>query len=635
MDSTTMTRQLAPLEQGSAASFTLPHILNRPTSPLSLNVSTSSLNAIKESLPARGNAPTVHLRESFSDENKSGLMTESVNQALAESRHHPKTPMHVSPTYAADAVGVRTEAAERGTAAEMSLEFCCPLLASSAGSDAVAPPEAGLAPGAWHHALVVFDKLFCVCFVPLKMRTAMKVGELVLCEYGSSENTATVVADVSVLVMGAVAERQAALNVQAASLDAIFEPAVERALGINSNVPGMCGPGPASLYSGKAVSGLAGSHEPCRMPCVLRRGTNRDKKRVYFSRLRSNDALAAAQRMLANEHVTAIAAEYQVNFSCATIYLAGDREECMLSPQQFQQLGNSLSEPLRCETVEFRFWSERGHGELDLTRAIVGSQHSELLHNAVANHQRSQSGKTTQRAAPQANAAHPPAATTSSSSSGSLNAGVMGTAANFAATQTWSHPTTVPAVTSIPAMAFLQRAPPSQPPPMSYTVGPPIYVAQQPQPQQQQQQPVMQGMPQPPSLAMMQGSPYPTFNQISGATGTYVTGHVSPPYYDSVQQQQQQQQQQPHSITLQPNQVSGSQVYFVLPSSTAMQWDPSSPLPYVDRLGQQLPQRQQQQRLGSVATYVQGPATGMQGYPTISYPVVFSSSGFGFNPFQM
>ncbi|KAG5490704.1 hypothetical protein JKF63_00826 [Porcisia hertigi] len=249
------------------------------------------------------------------------------------------------------------------------------------------------------HALVVFDKTFCVCFVPPKLRAALKVGELVLCECAHGENIGTLVANVSVLIARLIHNSRSSMASTTVE-DVFFPPSDHVASTAEAPIPSAVGGQTSSsfipttpLNAEKVYSGLSEDQWLRRLPCVIRRGTNRDKKRVYFARLRSNDALAAAHRILRGEPLVAHAAEYQVNFACVTIYLAGERIQCPWSKFQFHQLGNTLVDPMRSDTVEFRFVSEQHHEELDLTRAITGVELSEVLYTAVAEHHKRQSGK--------------------------------------------------------------------------------------------------------------------------------------------------------------------------------------------------------------------------------------------------
>jgi hypothetical protein len=532
-----------------------------------------------------------------------------------------------------------------------------PCSGSSIGSDSVLSPTEAAVPGTWTHVLVVFDKLFCVCFVPLSLRP-MRVGELVLCEFGTSDNIATVVADVSSLVGGAMADKEA----------------TEWMFGFNSPTAPASGAtyrNSRLLYQEKLASGLASDHLLCRLPSLVRRGTNRDKKRLYFSKLRSNDALAVAQHELLGQPITAQAAEYQVNFACAIIYLAGERRQCVLPDSQFRHMGETLLEKLRCETVQFRFWAERSHVELDLTRAILGSQYSEMLYGKVLEYLRSQSSRSSQRATAQANAVRqqvmaaapqqqpqqrppppPPPPQQQQKQSVGESTDAMSRAPSYPDSQSWSHSaTTVSAMTSVPTVTFLQQTSAPQQHSLSYAVAPSFYVAQQ------AASPTgMQSLSSTPSVSIMSPSSYQAFHHVSATPVTYITQHANSAYYENQQQHQQQQQQQP-TLTLSHNPVPGSPVYYVVPSSAAMQWDRAS-IPVQQGSAQQQHYLQQipssqlpvqahttptlfhaagatvrQQSLQTSTQYVQTPMVNQQGYHTVSCPVVFSPNATSYQQF--
>ncbi|KAG5464397.1 hypothetical protein LSCM1_00581 [Leishmania martiniquensis] len=340
------------------------------------------------------------------------------------------------------------------------------------------------------HVLVVFDKMFCVCFVPPALRATLKVGELVLCECIHGENIGTIVADVSALL--AEVMRQCQNSMTPAAVRQAFTPSCERVVRTAGNsVVGGHSSGffiaATAMYAEKARSGLPSDQRLRRLPCVLRRGTNRDKKRVYFARLRSNDALAVVHRILRSEPLVALSAEYQVNFACVTIYLGGDRGQCPWSAQQFEQLGNTLVDPLRSETVEFRFVSEQRHEELDLTRAVTGVGLSEMLYAAVANHRERQSGKggpgsrggVTQT--PAASRPNPSILHSQQQQQPQHPAGqLLGTPPSMMTTYTGSSmwPPSVAALT--PASYVTQTS--TQPRAMGYALAPCVYLSQQQQP---------------------------------------------------------------------------------------------------------------------------------------------------------
>ncbi|KPA81648.1 hypothetical protein ABB37_03969 [Leptomonas pyrrhocoris] len=657
--------------QSPVASFILPRIIDIP-SVTQQNKSQPTASAVKQqatqlaetalSQPFLNPAPEHNQCPVYHYDEVTGFVTASVNEPPPLLPNQPNafalggalfrsTPaaLHVTPPpnslletsgplpMCSSSRSVRTSSAP-------------PYSVSSIGSDSVSSPVEAVVPGMWNHALIVFDKLFCVCFVPPLLRP-LRIGELVLCEFGSSDNTATVVADVSFLVAGVLAVREAA----------------EHVFGFNSPKAAPTGAtyrSSSPLYREKLACGLAADHLLCRLPSLIRRGTNRDKKRVYFSRLRSNDALAAVQHELLNVPVTAQAAEYQVNFSCATIYLAGDREQCVLPAQHFQDIGEALLEKLRCETVEFRFWGERHHGELDLTHTLLGNQYSEVLYEKVVEHLRSQSGRSALRAAAQANAAkqqpqqtQPPPSQQAATLALQHPQQLAAKAPSYQSSQGWSQPAAVPAITSVPTMTFLQQASgPAAPASLSYALAPPIYVTQQTPPQQRQQPPAIQVLSPQPSLSFVQLSTFPTIQHVNTANVTYVTRQPSATYYENTPQQQQQQQQT--MLSLSPNPVSGSPVYYVVPSTTAVQWDRSPSTPqgleqgsqhYLQQMQSSQPSAQtqiapvlfrtsddavNQQTLPSSTAYVHASAMNAQGFQAVSYPLVLSPSCMSFQQFQ-
>ena len=626
--------------QGSAVSFTLPCVFSnsgvteqsggpRTTRKTDANNAQQEEASTSTSQQYQPSSTDEYLRRRpYHSGEGASITTESATRPSADRPSFSDTLLRASGSLQFAPAAIASAAAEDDTSplpANVS-SATPPHLPSSACSEAAPSPAAKIEPVAWSHAIVVFDKLFCVCFVPHSLRP-LHIGELVQCEFGTSDNTATIVADVSSLVATVMAER---------------EPAAEAIFGFDSPQPpasGVTYRNSSPLYRERSLSGIAADHQLCRLPSLLRRGTNRDKKRVYFARVRSNDALALAQHELLHHPITAQAAEYQVNFNSATIYLAGDRSKCVLAPQQLVDLGNALLEKLRCETVAFRFWGDCNHSELDLTRALVGRQHSEMLYEKVVEHLRSHAGRPTQRAVVQASIIRqatavalapppppPPPPPLQPQRSTPLVGGpsnATGHGSIFPSSRGWSHASPASAMSAVPTMTVLQQtsAPPQQQHPVCYTLTPSIYVSQQqpqpqpqsqPQPQPRQQSYAMQALSQSQSLSFVQpsvSSSYQAMPHIGGASVAYITPQIPSSYYDNappplVQPQprpQPQHQPQQSALAMSPSPVSASPVYYVVPSSAAMPWDRSSVAPLATEQQAQFnppqlsPQQQQQQ----------------------------------------
>ncbi|KAG5488976.1 hypothetical protein JIQ42_00596 [Leishmania sp. Namibia] len=388
------------------------------------------------------------------------------------------------------------------------------------------------------HVLVVFDKMFCVCFVPPALRATLEVGELVLCECVHGENIGTIVADVSALL--AEVMRQCENSMTLAAVRQTFTPPCERVVRTAGNsVVGGHSSGlfvaVTAMYAEKARSGLPSDQRLRRLPCILRRGTNRDKKRVYFARLRSNDALAVVHRILRSESLVALSAEYQVNFACVTIYLGGERGNCPWSAHQVEQLGSTLVDPLRSETVEFRFVSEQRHEELDLTRAITGVRLSESLYAAVADHRQRQSvkgGPSSRSGAAYASVAnrlsqsiqHPQ----QQHQAGQLFGAPPSVVPTYASPPVWP-----PSVAALSPASYV--APPSpQHRAMGYTLAPCVYLSHQQQPPPNVHavtlpaHPITSAPPATQSLSLVQVH-YPSVGPVNPAPGIYWANVSTPP----------------------------------------------------------------------------------------------------------
>ncbi|KAK7194042.1 hypothetical protein NESM_000316600 [Novymonas esmeraldas] len=497
------------------------------------------------------------------------------------------------------------------------------------------------------HLLVVFDRSFCVCFVPPPLRSNVKVGELVLCECAHGENIGTVVADVSALVAEVMQQRLESMT--ASAVEHMFTPPYEHV--VSATAPSTAGGHSAGsftatslLYEEKPQGSLPSDHHLRRLPCVLRRGTNRDKKRVYFARLRSNDALATVHRILRSEPIVAQSAEYQVNFVCVTVYLSGERSQCPWAPHQFQYLGNTLVDPLRSETVEFRFTSDRHHDELDLTRAVTGASMTEVLYAAVADHQERQSGRSgaggrgggaSRAIQPQQQSPHAPV---------QLFAAGPGMMTAYPNAAVWPQ-----APMALPPGAYVTQAPPppAQQQAVSYTMGPYVYVSssQQPPPpppppqqQHQPQQPHMHTITipghapaatQPPNapLSLVQLH-YPHVGQANSAPGLYWANMPTTPSPQQCFEQQQQQTLPPPPSFAGTGVAEPSYYYVVSPAHQPTQVPPpqARPLPQVApqtfMSATQLPAAGQAQQ----PTYVQVPLMNTQGYRTVSYPYALPHS---------
>ncbi|KAG5465871.1 hypothetical protein CUR178_00586 [Leishmania enriettii] len=388
------------------------------------------------------------------------------------------------------------------------------------------------------HVLVVFDKMFCVCFVPPALRATLKVGELVLCECVHGENIGTIAADVSTLL--AEVMRQCENSMTLAAVQQAFTPPCERVVRAAGNsVVGGHSSGlfvaATAMYAEKSRSGLPLDQRLRRLPCILRRGTNRDKKRVYFARLRSNDALAVVHRILRSESLVALSAEYQVNFACVTIYLGGERGNCPWSVHQVEQLGNTLVDPLRSETVEFRFVSEQRHEELDLTRAITGVRLSESLYAAVAEHRQRQSvkgGPSSRSGAAYASVANRPSRSIQHPQQqhqvGQLFGAPRSIVPTYASPSVWPPP-----VAALSPASYVTPASP-QHRAMGYTLAPCVYLSHQQQPPPNVHavtlpvHPITSAPPATQPLSLVQVH-YPSVGQVNPSPGIYWANASTPP----------------------------------------------------------------------------------------------------------
>ncbi|CAG9584101.1 conserved hypothetical protein [Leishmania major strain Friedlin] len=494
------------------------------------------------------------------------------------------------------------------------------------------------------HVLVVFDKVFCVCFVPSALRATLKVGELVLCEYTHGENIGTIVADVSTLVAKVMQQHRSTMSL--AAIGQAFTPPCERVVRtagspVSSVVEGHSSGlfvATTAMCTEKAHSGLPADQRLRRLPCVLRRGTNRDKKRMYFARLRSNDALAAVLRILRSEPLVAQSAEYQVNFACVTIYLNGERSQCGWSAHQFQQLSNTLVDPLRSETVEFRFVCDQHHEELDLTRAITGSGLSEILYAVVADHHKRQSGKGGQ--SNRGGAAHGAAVNRpgqlihhsqqqqQQQQAGQLFGGQSSIVTTYTGSSMWpqSAAALTPGSCVTPASPQQQQ---QQKHAIGYTLAPCVYVPQQ---QQQQQQTnvrtitlpshtVTTAQPAAQSLSLVQVH-YPPISQVNPAPGIYWANVSTPPQSQRLEASQQQQLSIAHSGVAEPA------YYYVVSSAQQQQQSVAPQPPSAPQRGPTLLQAKTLAAPPHVqpTTFVEVPVMNTESYQTVSYPFVLPAN---------
>ncbi|GET93646.1 hypothetical protein, conserved [Leishmania tarentolae] len=497
------------------------------------------------------------------------------------------------------------------------------------------------------HVLVVFDKVFCVCFVPSALRATIKVGELVLCECTHGENIGTVVADVSSLIAKVMQQQQSIMSLEA--VEQVFTPPCERVVRVAGMPVSSGGEGHSSglfvattaMCTEKAHSGLSADERLRRLPCVLRRGTNRDKKRMYFARLRSNDALAAVLRILRSEPLVAQSAEYHVNFACATIYLGGERSQCGWSAHQFQQLGSTLVDPLRSETVEFRFVCDKHHEELDLTRVITGVGLSEILYAVVSDHHKRQSNKGGQGS--RGGFTHGSALNRPSQflqhlqqqqqqHSGQPFGAQSSIVTAYPGSAMW--PQSAAALT--PCSYVTQSSPPQQQQQqnhaMGYTLTPCVYVSQQQQQQQQQtnvhaitlpSHTVTNTQPATQSLPLLQVH-YPPISQVSPSPGIYWT-NVSAP-----SQPQRLDVPQPQPLSIAQNRVTEPTYYYLMSSAQQPQQQSVAPQPSsAPQRGQTLLQAATLAAPPHVQppTFVEVPAMSTESYQTVSYPFVLPSNG--------
>ncbi|KPI90596.1 hypothetical protein ABL78_0356 [Leptomonas seymouri] len=655
MDALHEDREDVQRSQSLAAPFSLPRIID-VSSVKERDNNLPVTNVVKEQVMLLGDMASSQQFQSFAIEHNqrpaghysegTGVMTPSANKSTTLLPNQPASlltcPLHLPMSTEVPVTPPATAAPDsRGPlpvtpSSQSAQAFAAQLYSvSSLGSDSAFPPAEVPTSDVWSHALVVFDKLFCVCFVPQSLRP-LRIGELVRCEFCCSDNIATIVADVSSLVSSIQAEKET----------------TEPIWGFNSpraSPTGATYRNSSPLYHGKPTCGLAADHLLSRLPSLIRRCTNRDKKRLYFSRLRSNDALAAVQHRLINVPIIAQATEYQVNFACAIIYLTGDRSQCVLSSEQFQDIGEALLKKLRCETVDFRFLGERHHEELHLTRALIGNQCSEVLYEKVMEHLRSQFGRPAQRATAPASTVKQQQATAIAPPP--QQGQMMVKASSYGGSQVWTHSAAVPAMTSLSTAAILQSASRQQSTSsLSYALGTPIYVTQQQQ-TPQQQPPGIQMLPPSQSLSLVSSSSYSTIHHANPSNATYMTQHSNSSYYDNTPQLPPQQQQQQPMLSFSPNGVSSSPVYYVVPPPVTIQWDcaPGN----MEHRQAHTPQQQQnflqqvqpsqspaqahvsptlvsrsdsamtQQTLRSQAAYVQTSTLNSQGYQAVSYPFFF------------
>lgn len=318
------------------------------------------------------------------------------------------------------------------------------------------------------HGLVRFGRLYGIYYIPQRIRHSVQLGELVLVESAQGTNTGTLIADYSAQVadirknhaqhpyLSFLLRRESddATTVEQ-MLDDVLYPE-DRAGSDGFHVSPLSTPphesraamktvqgegavaeadtrgsgasssalkdtaGSASqlrfeLYAKPPVSGLP-EHDNWlqRLPRVLRRGVNKDKKKVYFAHKRNNEALHLVNKMILEKHwggfLSVDSVSYQVDFLSTTVFLHGgehlhgqrnatytmcgptplDRSGTVTAsalqdaktmpslswgPQDYASAGAMLSTPLRTGIVEFRFvhqYPEFAH----LTRSLIGNYYN-------------------------------------------------------------------------------------------------------------------------------------------------------------------------------------------------------------------------------------------------------------------
>nr|CCC94034.1 conserved hypothetical protein [Trypanosoma congolense IL3000] len=203
------------------------------------------------------------------------------------------------------------------------------------------------------HVLVAFKNLYGCYYVPEALRGTLVIGDLVSVESHSGENTGKVIYDLS----------------------SIF--------GEQSRMWGELVKHPRSVLWPETASLPLEKNDPLtneelltRLPCVLRRGMNKGKKRLYYARRRENEALEVSNRLIRerNLNLTITSVEYQVDFKRITVLCAGERT--CAEPSELLAFSQQLTSNLRGTVVNIVFANELPD-RLDVTRSITKG----VLHN--------------------------------------------------------------------------------------------------------------------------------------------------------------------------------------------------------------------------------------------------------------
>ncbi|CCW63326.1 unnamed protein product [Phytomonas sp. EM1] len=221
------------------------------------------------------------------------------------------------------------------------------------------PPQSCYA--SMSHVLVQFGRTYAVCYVPRKHRGTFGLDELVLCEAAHGEATGTSVADLTPYI-DEVRTQQAQVLKRFQGDPLCPEENAEGAV----HCP---------LYHKTVTCGLHCDDYLVRLPRILRRGVNKDRKRVHFSHRRNGEALRVIQQLLRERQWDSVlnVAEvaYQGDFLSTTLHLHGHPDSCSWKPQEYRRAGESFTAVLRTNIVEFRH-SYACPEQLHLTRNIVG-----------------------------------------------------------------------------------------------------------------------------------------------------------------------------------------------------------------------------------------------------------------------
>ncbi|CAD2213147.1 hypothetical protein, conserved [Angomonas deanei] len=254
-------------------------------------------------------------------------------------------------------------------------------------SDAAGTPGTGRAEdpkdrNAFKHVLILFSRLYGVYYVPPHVRAQLRVGDLALCESHHGQNVGTIVADVSQDIEKVLAKSQSdekktdsskaqseddRSKTHEALLQKVEPPCTTEDKIIHCSI---------NLHQGEK-SGINMDRLFLRLPLVIRRAVNKDKKKLYFARKRDIEALQTARtavgkmrEMLSNPQWgrNVMEVEYQVDFHMTTLFCDGSP----IPPQDpdINSMAMSLTGPLRTEYVEIRFPMSDPR-ELHLTRYIL------------------------------------------------------------------------------------------------------------------------------------------------------------------------------------------------------------------------------------------------------------------------